>query len=225
VTVTRLDAAPLPDGTEAQVLWAEFVAPLRAFVGRRVPPGVDPEDVVQEIFLRVLRHLPTVSAVERVDAWIFRIARTALIDAQRGQRRRDGRASGVEPDALPDLHDGGADSSPVDELAPCLAPFVARLDEPYRSALEVTGLQGVSQQEAAARAGISLSGMKSRVQRGRTKLRAMMLRCCELELDTRGAVIDYVVRDTSVCGPASSSSATSAGPCAGANAPADSCAR
>ena len=86
------------------------------------------------------------------------------------------------------------------ELAPCLTPFVARLDEPYRSALELTDVQGFTQHEAARIAGISFSGMKSRVQRGRTRLRAMMVRCCEVELDTRGVVIDYVVRDTSVCG-------------------------
>lgn len=189
-----------PDRTTATALWAEFAAPIRAFVGRRVPPGVDPEDVLQEIFLRVLRHLPTVAMVERADSWIFRIARTALIDAQRAQRRRDGRASGVDPDALAQPDDSAAEPTAMRELAPCLTPFVERLDEPYRSALEMTGVQGFTQQEAARMAGISVSGMKSRVQRARTKLRSMMLRCCEVELDTRGIVIDYVVRDTTVCG-------------------------
>jgi RNA polymerase sigma-70 factor (ECF subfamily) len=196
-----LSNAPDPtDRSAVTALWSEFAAPIREFVRRRVSPGVDPEDVVQDIFLRVLRHLPTVSAVERADAWIFRIARTALIDAQRAQRRRDGRASGMDPDAMSIDDNTDLESNAMSELAPCLAPFVARLDEPYRSALEMTGLRGLTQQEAAQMSGVSISGMKSRVQRARTQLRAMMLRCCEVELDTRGSVVDYVVRDTTVCG-------------------------
>lgn len=213
--MTPSDETSATDRAAATALWAEFAAPIRAFVRRRAPLGVDPEDVLQEIFLRLVRHLPTVAEVERVDSWIFRIARTALIDAQRAQRRRDGRASSVEPDALTGADDDAEAPTAVRELAPCLAPFLARLDEPYRSALDLTGPQGFTQQEAARIAGISTSGMKSRVQRARTQLRAMMLRCCEVDLDSRGAVIDYVVRDTSVCGPhpAAADAACGTAPC------------
>lgn len=197
----------------ATALWAEFVAPVRAFVGRRAPAGVDVDDVVQEIFLRVLRHLPATEAVERLDAWIFTIARTALIDAQRAHRRHVGRSTEVEPDALASDGTGDDDLAMVRELAPCLAPFVARLDEPYRSALELTSLQGLTQQEAARRAGISVSGMKSRVQRARARLREMMLRCCDLELDARGGITDYLVRDPAICGPAGATPTCETGPC------------
>ena len=43
----------------------------------------------------------------------------------------------------------------------------------------------------AERLGISISGAKSRVQRARAKLKAMMLECCHIDLDSRGSVIDY----------------------------------
>lgn len=213
--ITPGDFAPSPqaDHAAATALWDEFVVPVRAFVRRRAPAGVDPEDVVQEVFLRVLRHLAAVPAVERLDAWIFRITRTALIDAQRAHRRRVDRATEVDPDRLAgDPHD---DMAAVRELAPCLAPFIAKLAEPYRGALELTTIQGLTQQEAAQRAGVSLSGMKSRVQRARGQLRAMMLRCCHLELDTRGVVTDYAVRDPTVCGadPAGGPTKCGTGPC------------
>lgn len=199
----------------ATELWAEFVAPVRAFVRRRAPAGVDVEDVVQEIFLRVLRHLPATETVERLDAWIFRIARTALIDAQRAHRRHVGRSTDVEPDAMASGGDDHDDLAAVRELAPCLTPFVARLDEPYRSALELTSLQGMTQQEAAQQAGISISGMKSRVQRARIKLREMMLRCCELDLDAHGMITDYLVRDPAACGshPAGEAPTCGTAPC------------
>lgn len=45
-------------------------------------------------------------------------------------------------------------------------------------ALELTDLGGMTQGDAAARLGLSVSGMKSRVQRGRRMLREEIGRCC-----------------------------------------------
>ena len=55
-------------------------------------------------------------------------------------------------------------------------------------------LEGLVQQEAAAQLGLSLSGMKSRVQRWRRQLKGMLEACCTIELDQRRRVVDYDVR-------------------------------
>ncbi len=171
-------------------VWAEFAVPLRAFVARRVPPGIDPDDVVQEVFLRVVRHLPSLREAERIEGWLYQIARNAMRDAFRARRRRDARTTPLEGEVAAAAFDEDVRAAEA-ELAPCLAPMVARLPEPYRSALELTSLQGLTQTAAAGRAGISVSGMKSRVQRGRSQLRQMLLRCCQVEVDARGGVADY----------------------------------
>jgi RNA polymerase sigma-70 factor (ECF subfamily) len=49
----------------------------------------------------------------------------------------------------------------------------------------------MSQKDAAEMLGISVSGMKSRVQRGRQQIREMLLACCEIALDPRGHVVSY----------------------------------
>ena len=87
----------------------------------------------------------------------------------------------------------GTDAEPdaAAALAACLTPLVRSLPEPYREALLLTDIGGLTQAEAARRLGISASGMKSRVQRGRAKLKAALLGCCEIELDRRGTVLDY----------------------------------
>ena len=61
-------------------------------------------------------------------------------------------------------------------------------------------LQGVTQQEAALRVGVSLSGMKSRVQRGRRQLRAVLEKCCRIDLDRRGGIAAYAARRSDGCG-------------------------
>jgi len=49
------------------------------------------------------------------------------------------------------------------------------------------------------RLGISLSGAKSRVQRGRAQLKKMLDECCTFEFDRRGAVIGCEPRKRSSC--------------------------
>ena len=85
----------------------------------------------------------------------------------------------------------------------CLAAFaadaIARLPSPYREALTITELQGLSQAAAAEMLGISVSGMKSRVQRGRDRLRAIIDECCKVALDARGGVMECEPRRPGEC--------------------------
>ena len=67
--------------------------------------------------------------------------------------------------------------------------MIERLSEKYRQAVVLVDLEGLTQQE------VSLSGMKSRVQRGRRQLKGMLEACCTIELDRRRGVTDYEVRD------------------------------
>ena len=184
---------------DPSALWQDFAPPLRAFLAKRVPPGVDADDLLQDVFLRVVRHLGTLRATERPEAWLFQIARNALRDALRTRQRRDGRTDPLETD-LP----AESDTEPVPlaeaELAPCLTGMIGRLAEPYRTAVELTSLRGLTQADAARAAGISLSGMKSRVQRGREQLRQMLVRCCEIDVDARGGVSDFHLRFAGACG-------------------------
>jgi RNA polymerase sigma-70 factor (ECF subfamily) len=83
------------------------------------------------------------------------------------------------------------------------------LPSPYREAVTLIDLEGIPQKEAALRAGLSLSGMKSRVQRGRQALEQLVHDCCHIELDATGRVMDYELRGQS-CGSS----------CAGGCAPA-----
>ena len=189
----------VPVPSDPSALWAAFAPPLRAFLARRVPPGVDPDDLLQEVFLRVVKHLGTLRATDRPEAWLFQIARNALRDSLRARQRRDGRTDALEID-LPAETDTAAVRQSEAELAPCLTSMIDRLPEPYRMAIELTSLRGLTQADAARHAGISISGMKSRVQRGREQLRQMLVRCCEIAVDVRGGVSDFHLRFDGACG-------------------------
>jgi RNA polymerase sigma-70 factor (ECF subfamily) len=185
--------------SDASALWEGFASPLRAFLAKRVPSGVDPNDLLQDVFLRVVRHLGSLRGTDRPEAWLFQIARNALRDSLRARQRRDGRTDPLEVD-LPAEADVEADQAAEAELAPCLTAMIGRLAEPYRTAIELTSLRGLTQADAARHTGVSVSGMKSRVQRGREQLRQLLVRCCEIDLDARGGVSDFHPRATGACG-------------------------
>jgi RNA polymerase sigma-70 factor (ECF subfamily) len=77
--------------------------------------------------------------------------------------------------------------------------MIEQLPAKHRDALVLAELEGTTQAEAATRHGVSLSGMKSRVQRARRGLRDAILECCRVALDRRGGVIGYEKRESACC--------------------------
>jgi RNA polymerase sigma-70 factor, ECF subfamily len=182
----------------ARGVWQEIDGHLRPFVARRLADANDLGDVMQDIYVRIQSGLPSLQDAERFGPWVYRVARSALVDHGRS-RQRQRLAVGEEvaadlPDPTPDEDDSVAER----ELAKHLAVFVAALPSPYREAITLTELQGMTQKDAAEMLGISLSGMKSRVQRGRQQIQEMLLACCDIGIDGRGRVMSYERRVGSV---------------------------
>lgn len=171
----------------------ELAAAIRAFVARRARTPHDVDDITQETLLRLYRSAPKLREEHALEGWMYRIARSAIIDHY---RRSAVRPEPVAPERVElRLHTEAPDTAGAREtLAGCLAPLLARLPETYRTALELTDLGGHTQDEGAARLGLSTSGMKSRVQRGRRMLRDEVVKCCRIELDARGALSDATTR-------------------------------
>lgn len=193
-------SAPYPD-VALDARWLAFAEPLRAFVRKRAPAGVDADDVAQEVFLRLSRHRASVTDVKDIEAWIFRIARSALTDAWRSAKRRALRDADVDPDAL--AEDAEQSSDERAEIARCVRPFIEGLAPNYRRALQLTTVDGLTQEEAARREGVSLSGMKSRVQRARATVLREIQHCCGLQRDARGIVRGLGSSEGGGCAPAS----------------------
>lgn len=175
--------------THPATLWGKFAAPLRSFVAKRAPREVDTEDVLQDVFVRIQAQLPHLRDADRIDAWIFQIARNVVADAFRKRARREVLSEGTVVEELAPEVDNDEPSGEA-ALVSCLASMIDQLPEPYREAIELTELRGVTQVDAARQVGISVSGMKSRVQRGREHLKGIIQGFCRVETDARGHVIE-----------------------------------
>jgi len=172
-------------------IWNEFSGRLRRFIGRRVRGSHDVDDVLQEVFARIHAGLPLLQDAEKLEPWLFQVTRNAIIDRFRMERAR--RTTGSEPVGVAELP---TTTNVAAELASCLAPMLDGLDAEDREALRLTDVEGLPQKALAARLDLSLTGARSRVQRARKRLRALLLRCCEVEHDRRGNPIAYSRRGT-----------------------------
>lgn len=166
---------------------------LRDFVRRRAPAGVDADDVVQDVLTRLLARADDVPP-GKAEAWALTTARHAVIDLLRRRRAAPlDEAAVVAPEA---------DDLDAADLARCLRPLLDELDQDDRRVLEQIDAAGRSQADLARELGVPASTVKSRVQRARQRLRTLIERCCELELDARGAPIDSRRRERGGCGDA-----------------------
>jgi RNA polymerase sigma-70 factor (ECF subfamily) len=179
--------------TTVERIWLEFAGKLGQFIRARVSDAATAEDILQDVFVKIQARLGQLQDPAKLQGWIYLIARNAIIDHYRTCKQT------VElPESLPE--DPAANDVEVEGLKASFRRMIHSLPEPYREAVVLTELEGLTQRELASRLGISVSGAKSRVQRGRAQLKRMLDECCSFEFDRRGAVIGCEPRDGGGCG-------------------------
>lgn len=127
----------------------------------------------------------------------FQIARSSVAEHMRTRARHPIAAADAEQDPATETDED--DREAARELAGCVSMFVTQLPSPCREAITLVELEGRTTKEAAEMVGISVSGMKSRVQRGRAQLRGLFDRCCDIALDARGKPADFTPRPQPSC--------------------------
>lgn len=171
-----------------QQIWEQFSEQLHGFILRRVANPLDADDILQDVFVKIHTRVETVKDTERLGAWLYSLTRHTIIDYYRTR----------QPDLpLPDTLEGSSapqGPEPQAQIAAGLKLMISDLPDKYRQALLLTEFEGLKQVELAERLGLSLSGAKSRVQRGRALLRQALFDCCHFEFDLRGNMVDFVPR-------------------------------
>ncbi len=168
-------------------LWAESRNRLHSFIARRVKNDADVEDILQDVFFKIYQNIDTLKDPEKIYPWVFQMTRNAIADYYRSRKAEfteideDAPAFAIKPN----------DTSVEEKVLSWLEPMILELPDTYREALLLTDINGLTQKELSEKLDISLSGAKSRVQRGREKLKDILLDCCKLEFAQSGAIVEY----------------------------------
>lgn len=166
-------------------IWEQFSSELEKFICRQTRHDSVCQDLLQEVFLKVYINIKKVQAADNISAYLYRMTHNVITD----HYRRNQQSGIVSAAPCPEPAENVVQSSGEYKLADYLRPMIDTLPEIYRQALIMTDLNGYTQKQYAALSGISLSGAKSRVQRAREQLKALILQCCAYEFDKYGNIL------------------------------------
>ena len=124
------------------------------------------EELTQEVFLRVVKALPSYAETGQADAWLFRIARNVWLNRRRDDLRRPEETSLEEAGNMP------AHRSSVDRLD--LDRALAALDDAEREAFLLREVGGLGYAEIAGIVACTPDAIRSRIYRARCALRAAL---------------------------------------------------
>lgn len=141
------------------------------------------EDVTQDTFLRAFRALDTFRNDNGYGfrAWLLRIASNRALDTLRAQQRRvadsldariDEDDSSWEPE---DYTETPLQFAERGALSAALETVLGALPHDQRLAIVLADVQGYSYEEAAEITGVAVGTIKSRIHRGRARLRVLLI--------------------------------------------------
>jgi RNA polymerase sigma-70 factor (ECF subfamily) len=160
-------------------MWREYRTRLVRFVRSKVHDDVAAEDIVHDALVKAWTKRSSLQSEEALLPWLFQITMNAVRDHHRVRHH----------DVVSDLDpEDKTNSDDLQQIAECLTSMIDTLEEPYRSAIRRSEIDGVPMRVIADELNISLSGVKSRVQRGRAKLRDQIMACCQFEVNERGQI-------------------------------------
>ncbi|HYC84066.1 MAG TPA: sigma-70 family RNA polymerase sigma factor [Chryseosolibacter sp.] len=172
---------------ELTTIYKQFHSELLAYVRSKVRSREDAEDIVQNIFIKISANIDKVREQVKLKGWIFTVTRNAIIDYYRLDANKKKVAI---TDKIEDNVFQAEDSDPTKGLDRCLNGMIRLLPEEYRDIIIDSEISGISQKDLAVKYRMAYPSMRSRVQRGRERLKQLFYNCCYIETDKLGNVLE-----------------------------------
>lgn len=178
-------------------VWERFREPLYKFIKGKVPDENIAEDILQDVFLSIHKNLTRLREENKLQPWLYKIARNKIIDYYKKNRPEIYCWEEMEVAFEHDVKENHENMNP--EISKCLEPIIDELPAKYRDVLFLYEFSNLTQKEVAAKLGLTLSAVKSRIIRGRKQLGEMLYNCCRLETDKFGNIVDFEERNNDYC--------------------------
>lgn len=195
IGITTEDASLVADlkaGSEEAfgLLIAQYHQPLYSLIARSLNDPSDAADITQEVFIKVFRSIRSFNGDASLRTWLYRIALHEASNQRRWWSRHKRQEITIDSSTDADDEDGSfclgstlADQrdSPFDHAAQGEAreqmeSLLRQLPEAYRTIVILREIEGFAYEEIAEILNVQLGTVKSRLTRGRTALRTLLLR-------------------------------------------------
>jgi RNA polymerase sigma-70 factor (ECF subfamily) len=168
-----------------ELIWKEYHDNLLSFIQKRVNDNNMSEDILQDVFVKILTKINTLKNNSKLRSWLYQVTRNAISDYYRDKKKADSiSASGFAPEFE-------NEDNMMREVEGWVGCLIKGLPDIYREAVELSEIEGIPQKDIAKKLNISYPNARSRVQRGRNLLKNRLTQCCMINADVYGNILDY----------------------------------
>jgi RNA polymerase sigma-70 factor (ECF subfamily) len=172
---------------EVGSIYTAFRQSLLNYIRSKIRSTEDAKDILQNVFAKISMNVNTIGEKQNIQHWLFIITRNAIIDYYRVNASRQ--------KFLLDESAAGhiMEEEPIDTtkgLDQCLNTMIDLLPDDYKLIVKDSELKGIKQKDLAKKYNMPYSSLRSRVQRGRERLKELFYNCCYIEADNRGNILE-----------------------------------
>lgn len=161
----------------------QLYKPLYLYIRKRISNQLDAEDLTQEVFYKLSKS--NREKVENIKSWVYTIAKNTITDYYRKKKLHT-----VEIENIA-INEEYIKNDSIKELSNCITPFIKQLPKDYRIVMTLSELDEVSQKEIAKKLNLNYTTVRSKVQRGRKKLKTLISDCCNVIQGNKGSILDF----------------------------------
>lgn len=165
--------AQLGDRVAYERLFERHHTPVLRYVHSLLGNGADAEDVMQDVWVTIVRKIATLEHPAAFQSWMYRIARNSSVSRLRKSRPNVALDDFADAEQLTISDDQNGDDDLLSELhdAAALDAGLARLSPVHREVLTLRFLNGLRYEEIAAVTLCSVGTVRSRIHYGKKALR------------------------------------------------------
>lgn len=158
---------------------------IKRFILSVVKDSWTADDIVQETFIRINKHIGSLRDSSRLSSWIYRIAWNLCMDYQKkkpeisNQDDLEGLSCGIKIQQRMEQH----------EMGVCVQEKINRLPDTLRLPMILFDIEGLSHAEIADILDITIDNAKVRLHRARAELKIILENECRFERDDRGVFV------------------------------------
>ncbi len=166
-------------------IWSNHKAPLLNFIKLKINNEHIVDDILQEVSIKLYENLNRKTAIKNYKNWLFQVTRNTIADYYRKHRKQS--------ELVKNQPENNIDSS----TCVCdLSGFVIQtyLPEKYSTPLYLSDIEQKPQQEISKMLNLSLTATKSRIQRGRKKLKELVSKCIDISYNNSGQISEFQLK-------------------------------
>jgi RNA polymerase sigma-70 factor (ECF subfamily) len=167
------------------LVWSNHKDHLLNFIKVKIDNEHIAEDILQEVSIKLYENLNRKTEINNYKNWLFQVARNTIADYYRKHKKQTELAINLP---VNDIDSG---------VCVCdLSGFVIKtyLPEKYSIPLYLSDIERKSQEEVSKKMNLSLTATKSRIQRGRKKLKEVINECIAISYNNNGQVSEFQLK-------------------------------